>query len=174
MVSLVCPYSQSCWWHFSLVLVKPDGDTSIQNTPLVCLLIRAVAHLIMRCPFFTLCHLVMLDSWLLLCTIACSCLPGLFVSAHASSLTHAWLRPVSLCALLSLSLFAHLFGLSVFFMALHLSPVHRGVEEEPEDVDYSTVSIFIFKWTQISICGLEEGTSLHNRWVFIHVYPSAL
>lgn len=32
-------------------------------------------------------------------------------------------------------------------MALHLSPGHRRVEEEPEDVDYSTVSIFIFKRT---------------------------
>jgi len=40
-------------------------------------------------------------------------------------------------------------------MAPHLSPVHRRVEEEPEDVDYSTVSIFIFKQTHISICVIE-------------------
>lgn len=83
-------------------------------------------------------------SYALLLAHAC---PGTLFLVVLCRFTHAWLRPVSLCALLSLSLFAHLFGLSFFFMALHLSPVHRRVEEEPEDVDYSTVSIFIFKRT---------------------------
>lgn len=95
-------------------------------------------------------------SYALLLAHAC---PGTLFLVVLCRFTHAWSRPVSLCALLSLSLFAHLFGSSFFFVAPHLSPEHRRVEEER--VDYSTVSIFIFKRT------LRRGGG--NRWVFMAV-----
>ncbi len=62
------------------------------------------------------------------------------------------------------------------FMTLHLSPVHHGVEEQPEDGDYSTASIFIFKWTQrreplymIDECLSTSELFKHSDWIELYV-----